>query len=145
MNGGAAGCLLQTRFHFLVCAYSFHFSTSASSDIYLALLLHAVPRRPAFGMCARVCVQIEWPVIRGLNGVCCLNPLLIKLDWLGLLGTCHNQASSHSSPTDLAAASPPWTSQRPEGVSATPHPGTDHRHYPLDPEPLWPTEAMPAL
>jgi len=57
--------------------------------------------------CVRVCIQIEWPVIRRLNGVCCLNALLIKLDWSGLVGTCHNQAQSHPSSTDLAAAWPP--------------------------------------
>lgn len=64
-----------------------------------------VPQLVMF-MCIRVsvCVQIDWPVIRRLNGVCCPSALLIKLDWSGLVGTCHNQPKPHPSPADLATA-----------------------------------------
>lgn len=100
-----------------------------------------VPQLVMF-MCIRVsvCVQIDWPVIRRLNGVCCPSALLIKLDWSGLVGTCHNQPKPHPSPADLATAWALGHCRGPPGPRRLLCPGTDRYHYPLDLEPGWPKE-----
>lgn len=90
-------------------------------------------------MCVRVCeIQIEWPVIKRLNGVCCPSTLLIKLEWSGLVGTCHNQPKPHPSLTDLATAGPLNTAVGPGGSSAQ---ELTTAITPSDQEPGWPTDA----
>lgn len=86
----------------------------------------------AWCVCAHVCVcarvlRFDWPVISGLNWARCLRALLIKLQWPGLVGTCHEQPKTHPSPTDLATA---WPLQKAPRLRRLPGPGTDHSHYP---------------
>lgn len=132
-------CLL----HVLVCLQSLCFYFGASKSLcfisfiwFSCFTLHQC----VCGCFLLMCVsRLSDQSLRGLNGVCCPNALLIKLDWTrGLVGTCHKKPRPHPSPADLAAAWPPGHGTAEalggRGGSSAQELTTDH-HYPPDLEP----------